>query len=362
MRNISAAVLMLSTISLAPQAIQAASYNDTGWRVGVGGGFFQMDASYPNNTDTFSQNIPAYLASIGYMTTDWLEMGLMITGGGKSTDTQNGKSIELSLPALPQFYMKLHQDVGMDWGIYEVISVGWMQQEALINTGNAVYTETVTVAGLGVGISWHLSSDLTIDVGLFSPTYYQEAGASSLETSQLGALVSLNYAFGTTDPVRVYKPIPVAPKPIPKPAPKPVPVVAPVVVIPVPVVVVPEIKPLIEIAEEGEVIVLEGVLFTVGGSSLDASSTGMLNKVVATLKKMPLMRVEIAAHSDSVGLASYNLILSQKRAASVRNYLIMQGVTGDRIEATGYGASKPVADNATRAGRAKNRRVEMRVL
>ncbi|HUT77821.1 MAG TPA: OmpA family protein, partial [Polyangia bacterium] len=69
--------------------------------------------------------------------------------------------------------------------------------------------------------------------------------------------------------------------------------------------------------------------------------------------------VAVSGHTDSVGADSYNQQLSERRANAVRDVLIADGVAGDRLTATGYGASMPVASNADAAGRAQNRRVEL---
>jgi OOP family OmpA-OmpF porin len=71
--------------------------------------------------------------------------------------------------------------------------------------------------------------------------------------------------------------------------------------------------------------------------------------------------VELEGHTDSIGTEQYNQGLSERRAASVRDYLQKKGVDSGRITSRGFGESKPIADNKTRDGRAKNRRVEIRV-
>ena len=72
--------------------------------------------------------------------------------------------------------------------------------------------------------------------------------------------------------------------------------------------------------------------------------------------------MEIQGHTDNIGSAAYNKDLSQRRAESVRTYLIGKGVAEGRLTAHGYGLEQPVADNKTEKGRAKNRRVEFRLI
>jgi len=74
---------------------------------------------------------------------------------------------------------------------------------------------------------------------------------------------------------------------------------------------------------------------------------------------MPELNLRVEGHTDATGSDEYNQQLSERRAASVRDFLAQQGVGMNRMVAVGYGASRPVADNQTREGRAKNRRVEI---
>ena len=74
------------------------------------------------------------------------------------------------------------------------------------------------------------------------------------------------------------------------------------------------------------------------------------------------MVVEVAGHTDSTGAEEYNQGLSERRANSVKDYLVSKGVQAQRLQAKGYGESMPVASNDTKEGRAENRRVELIVL
>ncbi len=122
---------------------------------------------------------------------------------------------------------------------------------------------------------------------------------------------------------------------------------------------VPEVKPVVQTVEEPEVIELSGVFFENNSAKLTGASTETLNQAVVTLKQRSDIRVEVAAHTDSGGKASYNEYLSGLRAEAVRNYLIERGIAANRLTAKGYGEAHPIADNTTREGRAKNRRVEL---
>lgn len=108
-------------------------------------------------------------------------------------------------------------------------------------------------------------------------------------------------------------------------------------------------------------LVLEGINFGPNHHAvLQPDSFAKLDHAAATLKnKWGVLKVEIAGHTDSRGMDSFNLKLSQSRADTVRDYLIAKGISAERLTARGYGEARPVADNKTEAGRHKNRRVEL---
>ena len=109
-------------------------------------------------------------------------------------------------------------------------------------------------------------------------------------------------------------------------------------------------------------VILRGVTFEVGKSALKPESYTVLDIVAASLVANPDIRIEIAGHTDNTGSAATNTRLSQSRADAVRAYLASKGVVPGRMVAKGYGPSVPVAPNTTAAGRAQNRRVELRQL
>jgi outer membrane protein OmpA-like peptidoglycan-associated protein len=108
--------------------------------------------------------------------------------------------------------------------------------------------------------------------------------------------------------------------------------------------------------------VLHGVNFETGKSALTRDSHAVLDAVAASLLANPDIRIEIAGYTDSTGTRYGNFRLSQARAAAVRAYLARKGVAPARMIAKGYGATGFIAPNATPAGRAQNRRVELHKL
>jgi outer membrane protein OmpA-like peptidoglycan-associated protein len=109
-------------------------------------------------------------------------------------------------------------------------------------------------------------------------------------------------------------------------------------------------------------LVLQGVTFRTGSAELLPDSRTVLDIVAQSLIGNPEVRVEVAGHTDVTGSHALNMRLSQARAEAVMNYLISKGVPADRLTARGYGPDVPVATNATAAGRAQNRRVELKKL
>jgi len=110
---------------------------------------------------------------------------------------------------------------------------------------------------------------------------------------------------------------------------------------------------------EREPIILKGVNFTFDSAELTQKSFAILDSTAKVLTKHPDLKITIAGHTDSVGTADYNKQLSQRRAESVRNYLISRGVRSANLTAVGFGEEQPIASNNEVEGRAKNRRVEL---
>jgi outer membrane protein OmpA-like peptidoglycan-associated protein len=107
-------------------------------------------------------------------------------------------------------------------------------------------------------------------------------------------------------------------------------------------------------------VVLPGVNFAFNRADLLPQGKADLDAVIPDLEADRDLTLRIEGHTDSVGSDAYNQQLSERRAESVKAYLVSKGVTESRIETKGYGESQPVASNDTDAGRAKNRRVELK--
>jgi outer membrane protein OmpA-like peptidoglycan-associated protein len=121
----------------------------------------------------------------------------------------------------------------------------------------------------------------------------------------------------------------------------------------------------IEVQRQGDNIVLDlpdNISFDVGKAELKPAFMPSLERVAQVLQQYNETRIEIAGHTDSTGSTKTNQILSENRALAIKSYLVNRGIAPERIYAVGYGSSRPIADNATAAGRAKNRRVEITLI
>lgn len=101
--------------------------------------------------------------------------------------------------------------------------------------------------------------------------------------------------------------------------------------------------------------------FETGSATLKPSSAEQLKNIAEIMKAYPKVKMKIGGYTDNVGNADANLKLSQKRAENTMQEIVKLGVDAKRLEAEGYGVKHPVADNSTEEGRAKNRRIDLRV-
>lgn len=124
----------------------------------------------------------------------------------------------------------------------------------------------------------------------------------------------------------------------------------------------PDIEIEVEPLKEDVAIVLNNITFATNSADLNSDSFNELDKVVELLATNPRITIEISAHTDNVGTNSYNMLLSNRRAQSVVNYLTDNNVNPARLVAKGYGPLKPIMGNDTEENRAINRRVEFKII
>jgi OmpA-OmpF porin, OOP family len=118
----------------------------------------------------------------------------------------------------------------------------------------------------------------------------------------------------------------------------------------------------LEKIKTGSRIVLNNIFFEFNKYNLQANSIPEMQKIIKFLKDNPTLKIQISGHTDNVGLDTYNLLLSEKRAQAVTDYLIKNGVLKNNVVSVGYGSSQPIADNSSTKGQEKNRRIEFKVL
>jgi outer membrane protein OmpA-like peptidoglycan-associated protein len=113
---------------------------------------------------------------------------------------------------------------------------------------------------------------------------------------------------------------------------------------------------------QSEVITLsDDVLFAFNQSDLTPTAKSQLDALMSKFEDADVVGIKVVGHTDSVGSDAYNQALSERRASSVAEYLLSQGVVPNKVTSEGKGESQPIADNETEEGRAKNRRVDLHI-
>jgi outer membrane protein OmpA-like peptidoglycan-associated protein len=121
-------------------------------------------------------------------------------------------------------------------------------------------------------------------------------------------------------------------------------------------------NPLVEVTA-GEIRIKQQIQFATDSATILPESFGLMTEIADTLlRNARIHRVEIQGHTDNTGTADRNKVLSEQRANSVRDWLTSHGVSGDRLVAQGYGQERPLVPNVTAAMRAKNRRVQFKIM
>lgn len=121
----------------------------------------------------------------------------------------------------------------------------------------------------------------------------------------------------------------------------------------------------IDVVRQGDDLLLRmpsGITFATDSANVAPQFRPTLNEVAAVLQEYPNTYVDVYGHTDSTGSDAYNQGLSERRASAVANYLTSRGVASARLGTRGFGETQPIASNDTEAGRAENRRVEIKVV
>ncbi|MCQ4346538.1 OmpA family protein [Pseudomonas stutzeri] len=267
--------------------------------------------------------------SVGYFLTDDVSLNLS-HGVYKSLEgdnaANNGGAIDGHLTALEAAY---HFGVPGVRSLRPYVSAGFAHQE-LDNTSSRGQNKS-TLATVGSGVKYYVSENVLLKAGLDLMH-----GLDQEQTEWMAGFgVGMNFGGGSRP---APAPAPVAVAPVEQPA--------PVAEQPVPEVVRVELD----------------VKFDFDKAQVKPESFADIQNLAEFMNQYPQTTTTVEGHTDSVGTDAYNQKLSERRAAAVREVLVNQyGVSSSRVSSVGYGESRPVADNATEAGRAINRRVEAEV-
>ena len=263
--------------------------------------------------------------SIGYYLTDDVELALSYGEYHdlRGTGDLGNKNIKGSLTDLKAIYHFGQPGAGLR----PYVSAGFGHQS--IGDANSGGRNHSTLAIAGTGLKYY-----------FTDMFYARAGVDALynidqgDTEwQAGVGVGLNFGGSANRPVAIVEP---APEPTPEPAP---------------------------VEEAPQVVRVElDVKFDFDKTAVKEESYGDIKNLADFMNQYPQTSTTVEGHTDSVGTDAYNQKLSERRAEAVRDVLVNQyGVGAERVNSVGYGESRPVADNASEAGRAINRRVEAQV-
>jgi len=273
---------------------------------------------------------PAAFLGIGKAINEWLNVELNAKGNRLDLGSGNGDWDQwgATLDGLVFF------NRNPKFSPYAVVGAGMMRSDTPADNGDGPIAE----AGLGFMHTINDAGDtLRAEVRhRWDFTNLDTAGGNENHNDWV-MMVGVTIPLGKRAEAPAPAPAPVAvtePEPTPPPAPPPV----------------------------TETVVLKGVNFCFDCDTLSSEAKAILDgDAMAIVKHHPNATFEVAGHTDAIGSETYNQSLSQRRASNVRAYLVQQGVEPSRMTAVGYGESQPVADNSTEAGRAENRRVELRI-
>ncbi|UTW07596.1 OmpA family protein [Pseudomonas benzenivorans] len=265
--------------------------------------------------------------SVGYYLTDDVELGLSY-GEYHDIRSENGtgnKNIKGNMAGLDATYHFGEQGVGLR----PYVSAGFAHQN-ISNVPARTGRDHSTFANVGTGVKYFITENLFARAGV-DGMYNIDANEA-----EWAAGVGVGMNFGGSS----------------KPAPAPAPVA----------MVEPTPEP-VQAEEPMEMVRVElDVKFDFDKDRVKEESYSDIKNLADFMNQYPQTRTTVEGHTDAVGTDAYNQKLSERRANAVRQVLVDQyGVSGERVNAVGYGETRPVADNASDAGRAINRRVEAEV-
>ena len=255
-------------------------------------------------------------------------------------------AIDYKIPSLMAGYYLWEKDHG--WNLYAKAGLSFISTDATDARIGEEKQSTAQVA-FGFGTQYRFENSAWFAQLQFD-TFDRDARFLSLRISR--------YLGSSRKPQRV------EPTPLPSPTPTPTPTPKPLILDVNKDGVVDEGDQCDKAAANDRdcAIVLDGVNFESNKAVLTPEASDILIDALTTLQLYPSIRIEVQAHTDSQGTEAYNQALSERRAKAVIDYFTERGIDLHRLEAKGYGESVPLESNATPEGRARNRRVELRVI
>ncbi len=319
-------------------------------------------ASQDMNKLTDGGNLAGYTLGLGLRSqikpglNHRLHVDLMSFRGGRQT------GLEGASPKHMLFGWDILQDLGK-WTVFGgLMGVKWKQD---IKSDTLAVYQGLRGEAKGVKFGARIGAEYAITPNWHSTISYNQSEFNrNLNPGWWG--VGLTYRFGGTSkaaPVVAPVPAPIpAPAPEPKPEPKPEPVMAPPPPPPAPEPVKEVAKP-VPPPPPAKIVLDEAVLhFANGKAELGADAITAIQKVADGLKAYNgSYTLEVSGHTSSVGGKALNKTLAKRRADAVAKVLVDAGIPADKVTTMGVGPDKPIADNATKEGQSKNRRVEIDV-
>jgi len=236
---------------------------------------------------------------------------------------------------------RYHFREGQDTRPYVLFGLGLQNHDNVFDEGRDMF------ASIGAGIThaysdrWSVRVEAELRHDNDRDTFNSSSGSDDLLVS-----MGLNYSFGERPraPAPVAEPEPVR-EPVRRPAPRPAPAPEPA----------PEPEMIFEFSAE--------VAFPLDSATLQPAAVAELNEAIELLSMHPeLTRVQVGGHTCDLGDADYNRGLSQRRAQSVHDYMVENGIDDDRLSVRGFGETRPKVPNSSDSNRRENRRVELRVI
>ncbi|MEO0578450.1 MAG: OmpA family protein, partial [Pseudomonadota bacterium] len=328
------------------RAQSVCSASDTGgfddcWYGGFGLGITHVDpegqaGGWSTNDDSDS----GWKGFVGWQFAPRWSLELTYTDGGEAGLGNVDPALEALIP-----------DASIDYRTPSLMVARWLNDpEAKWNAFARLGASAIDNDASDSRIPFDKQTDVQLAGGIggqlrFAERWFVRADIDLFDRDHYYAGIGIGAYLGS----RKTSPAPVAAEPIREPTPDPAPLPEPDRE--------PAPAPVVECRNETSV--LEGVNFENNSDELTTASINVLSDVIRRLATNDSDTVQILAHTDSNGSAAYNLDLSTRRARSVELFLVSAGIDASRLSSQGLGEARPIADNATAAGRAANRRVEL---